>query len=128
MTRLLLLGALTVLLGCGDAGENVPVTGTVKNADGSDLSFESGLVVFEPTTDEGKAASGAVEPDGSFLMMTETPGDGVAPGNYKVVLKIWTSYRGQVPAVPEQYTDAATTPLTATVDVDNDRFDFVVEP
>ncbi|MBA3481582.1 MAG: hypothetical protein H0T51_07185 [Pirellulales bacterium] len=126
MTRLLLLGALTVSLGCGDGG-TVPVTGTVKNADGSDLQFESGLVVFEPM-DEGKAASGAVEPDGSFVMMTETPGDGVAPGNYKVVLNVFKNYREQELSVPETYANAATTPLTARVDADNNHFDFVVEP
>ena len=127
MTRVFLLAPLVVAFGGGAGGKNLPVTGTVKNADGADLQFESGQVLFQPTG-EGKAASGAVEPDGSFTMLTEQPGDGMAPGEYKVVLKIWKSYRDQSLAVPEQYGDAATTPLTVTVNEDNTHFDLVVEP
>lgn len=126
MLKPLLLIAITVFaIGCSPAG-NVPVTGTVKNADGSDLQFESGQVVFQPSG-EGRAASGAVEPDGSFTMMTERAGDGVLPGEYKVMLKIWKSYRDQTLAVPDAYADASTTPLTITVDADNTHFDLVVE-
>jgi hypothetical protein len=76
---------------------------------------------------EGRAASGAIEDDGSFTLMTQQPGDGVAPGDYKVVLKVWKDYRRQIPAVPQKYTDAATSPLEATVDDDHVEFDFVVE-
>jgi hypothetical protein len=118
--------ALAVALGCG-GDEAVSVTGTVKKADGSNLQFENGLVVFQPIG-EGKSASGALEEDGSFTMMTEKPGDGVTPGSYKVLLKIWKNYREQTSAVPERYADPATTPLEATVDSDNTHFDFVVEP
>ena len=77
---------------------------------------------------EGRPASGAIENDGSFTMMTQSPGDGVAPGQYKVVLKVWRDYRRQIPAVPQKYTDASTTPLEAVVDDDNVQFDFVVKP
>ena len=119
---------LGLLCGCDAAGDGrVNVTGTVKNADGSTPTGESALIWFEPTS-EGRPASGSIESDGSFTLMTERPGDGVAPGEYKVVLKVWKNYREQTPGVPPQYTDAATTPLTATVDEDHRHFDFVVEP
>jgi hypothetical protein len=128
MARLIALLSLIALLGgCGGAGEGrLPVSGTVKNADGTVPTGESALVWFEPVA-EGRAASGSIQEDGSFSLMTQTPGDGVAPGDYKVVLKIWKNYRAQTPAVPKQYTDAATTPLEATVDTYHTHFDFVVE-
>jgi hypothetical protein len=60
-------------------------------------------------------------------MMTEKPGDGVKPGNYKVVLQLWKNYRAGTLAVPEEYGKPETTPLEATVDEDHTHFDFVVE-
>ena len=112
--------------GCGSDGR-LAVGGTVKYADGSIPKGETGQIWFEPV-DEGRAASGTIEDDGSFTMMTQTPGDGVAPGRYKVVLKVWKDYRRQIPAVPQRYTDASATPLEAIVDDDNVQFDFVVNP
>jgi hypothetical protein len=119
---------LAVLCGCGSGGsELISVTGTVKNADGSVPKGETAAVWFEPVA-EGRSASGSIDEDGTFTMMTQTPGDGVAPGKYKVVLRIWKNYRTQTPAVPKEYTDAATTPLEAAVDDDNDHFEFEVAP
>jgi hypothetical protein len=128
MSRVYPLLILISAIGCrGDEeGGLIPVTGVVHNADGSRMQFENGRVIFAPANG-GRSASGSVEKDGTFVMMTEAPGDGVQPGDYKVILNIWTSYRDQTSAVPEEYTDPATTPLEATVDADNDRFDFVVE-
>jgi hypothetical protein len=118
---------LAAIAGCrGGEGELIPVTGTVKYADGSAIKFENGAVLFQPES-PGDHANGAVEPDGSFTMMTKKPGDGVKPGKYKVVLQLWKSYRDQTLAVPEKYGDAATTPLEVTVDADHDEFDFEVE-
>jgi len=113
--------------GCGGSDGRLAVGGTVKHADGSIPKGETAQIWFEPVA-EGRAASGAIENDGSFTMMTQSPGDGVAPGHYKVVLKVWKDYRRQIPAVPQRYTDASTTPLEATVDDDNVKFDFVVNP
>lgn len=114
------------VLGCGNADGLIPVTGTVKTADGGVPQGESATVWFEPVG-EGRLASGTIAKDGSFTMMTEKPGDGVAPGAYKVVLKVWKDYRTQTSALPDAYIDAATTPLEATVDGDQTHFDFVVE-
>lgn len=113
--------------GCGGSEGRLAVGGTVKLADGSVPKGETAQIWFEPVA-EGRAASGAIESDGSFTMMTQSPGDGVAPGQYKVVLKVWKDYRRQIPAVPKNYTDASTTPLEATVDDDNVHFEFVVKP
>jgi hypothetical protein len=128
MARTFLLTVLAALAGCGGGkGDLLPVTGTVKFVDGSDIKVESGgMVHFEPVA-PGDHASGGVEPDGSFTMMTKKPGDGVKPGTYKVVLQIWKNYRAGTLAVPKQYGDAATTPLEVTVDADHTHFDFKVE-
>jgi hypothetical protein len=113
--------------GCGNSDGLLTVEGTVKNADGSIPKGESSQIWFEPV-DEGRAASGAIADDGSFTLMTHRPGDGVAPGQYKVVLKVWKDYRRQIPSVPKRYADFATTPLEITVDDDHVEFDFVVDP
>ncbi len=127
MVRWSLLLVIGLAGGCGGgSGEFVPVTGTVTNADGSPVKFESGMLLFQPTGD-GKAASGGVEKDGSFKMMTHKPGDGVKPGQYKVVLQLWENYREHKLAAPEKYGDATTTPLEATVDAEHTEFDFKVE-
>lgn len=119
--------ALFAAIGCGgSAGDAVQVTGTVKHADGSDISFEAGTIVFQ-AADPTQFASGRVEPDGAFALMTKKPGDGVKPGQYKVVLQLWKNYRDRSLAVPAQYGDAATTPLEATVDADHTEFEFKVE-
>ena len=125
VTRLLPL-AVVLVIGCGGS-ETLPVTGTVKNKAGSAVAArQGGKVLFMPI-EAGKAASGSVAADGTFTMMTETPGDGMKPGKYKVVLQLWKDYRAGTLAVPKEYGEAATTPLEATVDADNNHFDFVVE-
>jgi hypothetical protein len=118
--------ATLLLVGCGGDAKMLPVSGTVKYADGSIPKGETARVVFQPS-DDGRPATGTIGDDGAFEMMTETPGDGALPGNYKVVLEIWKSYRDQESVVPEEYGDAATTPLEATVDADHTHFEFTVE-
>ena len=127
MLRFLLPLALIAVIGCGgDESGLIPVTGTVKYADGSNIAFENGTVIFTPTA-AGKPANGAVDKDGSFAMTTTNPGDGVQAGQYKVVLQLWKSYRDQSLAIPAKYGEPATTPLEATVDDDHTHFEFVVE-
>lgn len=117
------LGILAILLalGCGGGDALIPVTGTVKNADGAPLAFEAGTVSFVPSGSE-KPADGKVDPSGSFTM-----NDGVQSGKYKVVIQLWKNYRDLVPAMPAPYGEAATTPLEVTVDADHAHFDFSLE-
>ena len=117
IARAALFVAFALTLGCrpGEPAA-VQVSGTLKHADGTPVAGESGTIVFQPVG-EGQPASGAVAADGSYKLMTRKPGDGVAPGKYKVVLKVWKNYRDQTLAVPERYGDAATTPLEGTTRV-----------
>jgi hypothetical protein len=129
MLRLSTLACLLLLLcGCGEKTDGlIPVSGTIKFADGTVPIGESALIWFEATESGNKSASGTIEADGSFELMTFKPGDGVGPGKYKVVAKVYKSYREQTLAVPQQYADASATPLEAIVDADNTHFDFVIE-
>jgi hypothetical protein len=124
-TKILVLSLLLVA-GCGKSGGLIPVTGTVKYADGSPLTIEAGSVIFQAAEGTGNA-NGAVQQDGSFTMMTKKPGDGVKPGNYKVAVQLWKSYRNLTPAIAKKYTDPSTSGLEATVDSSHTTFDFTVE-
>ena len=132
MARWLLIIAIAMMAGCGGGDEALQVTGVVKGADGSPIPCEGGTVLFQPATTgenaSGKHATGGVKSDGTFEMMTRTPGDGMQPGQYKVVLQLWKNYNKQELAVPKKYGNASTTPLEATVDGDHTHFEFKVEP
>lgn len=132
MARWLLIVAFALLAGCGGGDGKIQVTGVVTNADGSPIPGEGGTVLFQPATSgenaSAKHATGGVKPDGTFTMMTKTPGDGMQPGQYKVVLQLWKNYNNQELAVPKKYGNASTTPLEATVDADHTHFEFKVEP
>ncbi|MEM8678482.1 MAG: hypothetical protein AAGF97_03910 [Planctomycetota bacterium] len=125
------LGVL-LLAGCAQDGSGlVRVRGTLKYEDGTPVTGELATIVFQPDTNKRpvppKSASGTIGPDGSFELMTQEPGDGAHPGTYKVVLKVWENYREQEPGVDQQYADARTTPLDATVSPDSKQFDFVIQ-
>jgi hypothetical protein len=84
--RFALVAAALVVLsvaGCGDA--LFPVHGTVTLEDGTPLA--KGLVVAErfeggpPVT-----AQGAIQPDGTYQLSTNKPGDGVPPGKYHILI------------------------------------------
>jgi hypothetical protein len=132
MARWLLIIAAALTAGCSGGDGAMQVTGVVVNADGTPIACEGGMVLFQPATSgenaSGKHATGSVAPDGAFTMMMRTPGDGMQPGQYKVVLQLWKNYDKQVLAVPKKYSDPATTPLEATVDADHTHFEFKVEP
>jgi len=80
----LALAALASLVGAAGCGRGyLPVHGKVTLSDGSPVP--GCLVLFEGEPGGKKiSARGEVGPDGSFNMSTNTPGDGVPPGNYRV--------------------------------------------
>jgi hypothetical protein len=123
--------------GCGSSGrELVPVTGTVKYSDGTVPKGEVMVIRFEPvslasgTPDAmSKAASGAIQADGSFRLHTIDPDDGAFPGEYKVAFTIMEEYESGSPSlVAAPFTSGATSPLSATVKSgDTKRYDFVID-
>jgi hypothetical protein len=133
------LGALTVVLvaGCGStlqpAGGRVLVNG---------FPVTEGTIMFYPVA-KGRPATGRIVQDGSFTLSYQKPGDGLPPGEYKVVIVADVFKPGQrtaqqaydeanmkrqgiedtstqahgtlIHVVPPEYNDVATTPLTQTV-------------
>ncbi len=109
----------------------LPVHGTVQYDNGQPVTGELATIVFQPdagsTNVPSQPASGTIETDGSFTLMSIQPGDGAMPGDYRVVLKVWSDYRAQTLAIPKEYTEEATTPLRASVGADRVEFTFTVD-
>jgi hypothetical protein len=119
-----------LLTGCGAGPEYVPVTGTVKFADGTVPKGDAPAITFQPvaTGPKVKGASGTIAEDGTFTLQTLNPGDGAQPGDYKVTVHVMRGYPNGKWVVASKYTNAATTPLDATVDASRENhFDFTVE-
>ena len=83
LPALLGLATLAALAGC--SGNRVQVSGTV-TAKGERV--KGGTLVFSPVgadpNQTARAATAAVQPDGTFSLGTNSPGDGAPPGRYRV--------------------------------------------
>lgn len=108
-----------LVLASGCSSGRYPVTGHVTYEDGSPLA--AGTVIGEATVD-GKPVSvqGIVEPDGSFSLGTQRPGDGALPGNYRVIvmpvaLGDSELAAGKVPAVDGKFTKFNSSGFTCEV-------------
>jgi hypothetical protein len=85
-----------------------------------------GTVSFKPVNPEGKIATGAIQPDGSYSLQTEEPGDGALPGDYKVGISAPAEEEvlQYIPAkpitpkslIPEKYGNPDSSGLTAKVE------------
>lgn len=110
-------------VGCGDGRpQRVPVSGKVL-IDGAPLT--QGALRFKP--DEGRVATGAIGPDGTFALMTYEPGDGVVTGRHAVTVHASEELNdGSIRwFVPKKYHHAATSGLSQTVEGPTD--DLVIE-
>ena len=116
-----------VAAGCGSDGlETAEVTGTV-SLDGEPLSH--GTVTFTP--EKGRAATGAIQSDGTFTLSTYKNGDGAVVGEHKIAVtcaeKIGDDQQGEPQSldagmfartrtlIPAKYTDYSTSGLTFDV-------------
>jgi hypothetical protein len=85
-TLVALLAALPLagIAGCGPS--KYPVNGKIVWSDGTPAKeLEGGLVIFE-FTQAPMCARGVIKEDGSFVLTTERPEDGVIPGPYRVLV------------------------------------------
>jgi hypothetical protein len=85
-----------------------------------DKPLGGGMVMFLPEDDEkGRPASGAIDPDGTFELGTASPGDGIVPGKYRIVVTPPSTPGIKAPAnrkaVPARYSDPEKTPLRSTI-------------
>jgi hypothetical protein len=100
MRRALLATAIVAVLcsaGCGEKKDNlVPVSGLLTWEDGTPIG--QAQVDFLPDGAGGLGASGYTDDQGKFDLTTKSPGDGAAPGKYKVVVKKRVSTAPKGPA------------------------------
>ncbi|TWT74531.1 hypothetical protein Pla123a_33540 [Posidoniimonas polymericola] len=126
---LLLLAAAPALLGCSGRPATAQVSGKVLYKDGSVPEGGVCLVQFQPTDDSTaevrKAASGAIQPDGTFEVYTRKPGDGIFLGKYAVTFSIWKAPMEPISYVDAKFAKPETTPFV--VDIDGDRDDLLFE-
>jgi hypothetical protein len=135
LRQFVVLTQFMVVAGCSNVPfELVPVSGSVKYADGTIPAGEVRVVRFEPVANaEGnvapRAAAAFLEPDGTFQLMTMRPRDGAIPGDYKVALLFWKSPATRESTIPPAYGKAKTTPLPTLSVKSNGRnhFDLIVE-
>lgn len=116
---LLAVAALTPAA-CGGSGL-AGVSGTVTYRG---KPVPKGTVTFVSTTPGARNATGEIQEDGSYTLHTEQPGDGAAPGEYRVTLYAHDepvldyTPRKPVPPkllVPAKYENPETSGLKATV-------------
>ena len=125
---LLLVAALA---GCGANGGKATIRGKVR-ANGQPVV--GGSITFMPTDSQtgARPASGEVNPDGTFVLGTDEPADGVAVGKHTVSYSPpsveqpeWDGYGTQPPTKETPY--AGLVPQQVEIEVQGDTSDLVVE-
>lgn len=110
--------------GCGPAGGEtrtalIPAKGTVTYK-GQPVS--KGVVTFTPDG-YGRPAEGPLQPDGTFVLSTHQPGDGVVPGHHRVTVTE-TGIKSPRDALAKKWASEAASGLTADVDAEHTEFTF----
>jgi hypothetical protein len=126
---LLLLAAL--VSGCTDANGFAPtstyeVKGRVVLRNGAPVT--GGRIVFVPQEQPGLYATSPIGPDGSFELSTLKPGDGAAPGKYKVRVEpdlAAVAGRSGLRKIryPARYSDEDSSGLFVTVKAESNQLD-----
>lgn len=112
--------------GCNRAPTLISVHGIVQ-FNGKPLTY--GSVMFQPAGG-GKIARSAIGSDGSFQLSTQTPGDGIAPGKYRVRVTAFETQKRQAAGqptdeptlgqsvIPKKYQRLGTSPLSFEIQPD----------
>jgi hypothetical protein len=121
-------------MGCGSGGL-APVDGQVVWKDGSHAKELSGSLVTFQCDAKRSSATGVIQPDGSFKMMTLKPGDGAAIGEHTVlVMEV-----GRVPQggpdgtnlapskIDSKYSTPGTSGLTASIKPGQNKITLTVD-
>jgi hypothetical protein len=120
-----------VALGCtgSDNPKTYPVNGKVSFRS---QPITSGIILLTPT-ENGHAATGSLEKDGSFRLTTFQKDDGAVPGTYQVAIQVFPSegaglpgaeFAGKAPPLPLKYSNAASSGLTAEIKAGENHLDF----
>ena len=136
--RLTILVAFSVTIGCS---QNVSLRGKVTFSD-DDAPLSTGAVCFESET---MVARGELQADGSYVVGSDAPKNGLPPGEYRVYItgasKFETKSMGAIalPGTPApsisipvslidpKFSSPTTSGLTLKVERATGRFDFKVD-
>ena len=130
--RFVVLAAVAMTpLACGQSGpEMASVSGKV-TYNGKPVT--KGTITFVTASPGGRNATGAIQPDGSYKLQTENPGDGAQLGDYNVTVYAHdeevlqytpTTPVKPKPLTPAKYENPKTTDLKATVKKGSNPLDF----
>ncbi len=116
----LMVGA-AVTAGCGGSSGIAPVHGVV-TLDGKPLT--EGFVFVTPA--EGKMAKGSIQPDGTFVLGTDSDSDGAQVGTHPVTVLPPTAEEGKplsavAKSLPRRYSIAQTSGITVDVKPNTDN-------
>ena len=131
-----ILAATGLTAGGCDGGPSRPPLAKVHGKvtyKGKPLTF--GAVIFMPVAGLGDAgptmggpgqpSAGNIQPDGSYELTTDTPGDGAIVGEHKVGVVVVASTTGKS-IIPEKYQVPAKSPLSRTVKEGDNAIDIEV--
>jgi hypothetical protein len=142
--KALMAGLLVVTVGCSEddgVGVRYPVSGTITY---KGEPVPRGTVNFLPEAGtEIRPASGEIQPDGSYKLTTQTPGDGAMAGKYKVAIsamevneadyksktggtadQVAVAKASRKSLIPVKYSGTMTSGLSAEVSSSQRTFDF----
>jgi hypothetical protein len=123
--------AALALTACGSTGPGMAQVSGKVTYNGNPVT--KGTVSFQSTTPDGRNATGMIDPDGSYRLQTENPGDGALVGDYIVVISARDNpildYIPKTPVapkllVPAKFENPATSGLKATVKSGSNPIDF----
>ena len=121
---LLVIATALCLVGCNSSNLTT-VTGKVTY---NDKPVTTGTVSF--VSADKPTAYGNIGPDGTYALMTDKPGDGATPGSYQVSIVALEDMGDRMPedrdplpppVIPDKYSNAATSGLTAEVEAGKDN-------
>jgi hypothetical protein len=124
---------ILLALGCGSGSEfpeTTPVSGKI-SFKGEPVT--KGTITFQP--DQGQAATGMIQPDGTYTLSTFAEKDGAIPGHHKVMIIANDGDSTMIPGsspgykkpkdlIPKKFAALNTSGLEAQVSKDKPTVDF----
>jgi hypothetical protein len=123
------LGLLLISAPGCDGAKLYPVEGAIVYPDGEAVTGLAGASVeFDPIAGK-EGARGEVQPDGTFRLGTHKPGDGAAPGEYRVCIQppLPALDRPAPRVLDRRYENVATSGLRVTIKAETNHVRLEVE-
>jgi hypothetical protein len=112
--------AFLIMAGCtSDPNKPYPVRGViVYEDDGKPVTgLAGGSITFMPANDQGRASSGGIKEDGTFVLSCMREDDGALPGKHRVIIELPEPGLGDVPKKGRPPAKQVIDPASATQEV-----------